>query len=61
MLIQSLLDESEELRRLCGTNPDDFITRVRQEVVREAIYQLFPAERRVHPQPRLIAFPSIGH
>ncbi|MBT2226219.1 hypothetical protein [Nonomuraea sp. NEAU-A123] len=59
MLIQSLLDESEELRRLCGTNPEDFITRVRQEVVREAIYQLFPAERRVHAQPRLMALPSI--
>ncbi|WP_219535019.1 hypothetical protein [Nonomuraea guangzhouensis] len=59
MLIQSLLDESEELRRLCGTNPEDFVSRVRQEVVREAIYRLFPAERRVQPQPRLIALPPL--
>ena len=46
-LIQSLLDESPELRHLCGTTPDAFVDNVRDEGVREAVYRLFQRGRRV--------------
>lgn len=57
-LIQSLLDDSAELRRLCGGTPEEFIARVRDEVIREAVHQLFPAEGRVLSQPELVSLPS---
>lgn len=45
-LIQSLLDESPELRHLCGNTPDDFVANVRDDTVREAVYRLFQAGHR---------------
>ncbi|GLW08974.1 hypothetical protein Misp01_41040 [Microtetraspora sp. NBRC 13810] len=57
-LIQSLLDESAELRRLCGSTPDEFISLVRDEALRDTIYRLFPAERRTLLQPGLVDLPS---
>ena len=57
-LIRSLLEESAELRRLCGSTPDEFVARARDEAVRDAVHRLFPAERRMLPQPRLTGLPS---
>jgi hypothetical protein len=39
-LIQDLLDESAELRHLCGDTPDAFVGNVRDETVREAVYRI---------------------
>ncbi|SDM36841.1 hypothetical protein SAMN05421874_1627 [Nonomuraea maritima] len=58
-LIQVLLDESAELRRLCGSTAEEFISSVRDEALRDTIYQLFPAERRAQQQPELVGLPSI--
>ncbi|MCA2186299.1 hypothetical protein [Nonomuraea cavernae] len=57
-LIQCLLDESAELRRLCGSTPDEFVALVRDETLRDTIHRLFPVERRALPQPRLADLPS---
>ncbi|MFG1948328.1 hypothetical protein [Nonomuraea sp. NPDC048826] len=46
-LIRSLLEESPELRRLCGDTPEEFVVRVRDETVRDAVRRLFLAQRRV--------------
>ncbi|SDM13985.1 hypothetical protein SAMN05421874_14047 [Nonomuraea maritima] len=58
-LIQSLLDDSLELRRLCGGTPEEFVERVREEAIREEVYRIFPAERRVLAQPELVDLPSL--
>ncbi|WP_433431606.1 hypothetical protein [Nonomuraea sp. CA-141351] len=42
-LIQSLLNESADLRALCGDTPDDFVRNVRDETVREGVYRVFQA------------------
>ncbi|MER7500662.1 hypothetical protein AB0L05_16840 [Nonomuraea pusilla] len=57
-LIQCLLDESPELRRLCGSTPEEFIASVRDEALRDTVYRLFRAERRTLAQPRLVDLPS---
>ncbi|MGW6499503.1 hypothetical protein [Nonomuraea angiospora] len=57
-LIQCLLDESPELRRLCGSTPEEFVVSVRDEALRDTIYRLFPAERRTMSQPALADLPS---
>lgn len=58
-LIQNLLDDSAELRRLCGDTPEEFVSRVRDEAIRDTVYRLFPAERRVLAQPELVDLPSL--
>ncbi|MGW0482637.1 hypothetical protein [Nonomuraea sp. NPDC003214] len=58
-LIQGLLDDSPELRRLCGGTPEEFVSRVRDEAIRDEVYRLFPAERRVLSQPELVDLPSL--
>ncbi|MGW7484409.1 hypothetical protein ACWGH8_38230 [Nonomuraea muscovyensis] len=58
-LIQSLLDDSLELRRLCGGTPEEFVERVQEEAIREEVYRIFPAERRVLAQPELVDLPSL--
>ncbi|MFG6194298.1 hypothetical protein [Nonomuraea sp. JJY05] len=57
-LIQCLLDESPELRRLCGSTPEEFVASVQDEALRDTIYRLFPAERRTMSQPALVDLPS---
>ncbi len=58
-LIQGLLDDSAELRRLCGGTPEEFVSRVRDGAIRDTVYRLFPAERRVLAQPELVDLPSL--
>ncbi|MET7336085.1 hypothetical protein [Nonomuraea sp. NPDC005650] len=53
-LIQRLLDESAELRRLCGSTPEEFVASVRDEALRETIRRLFPTRS----QPGLAGLPS---
>ncbi|MEO3874581.1 hypothetical protein ABGB18_37810 [Nonomuraea sp. B12E4] len=50
-LIQDLLDESPELRHLCGDTPDDFVANVRDATVREAVHRLFQAKSQVRSGP----------
>ncbi|MFI7615328.1 hypothetical protein ACIBP6_29275 [Nonomuraea terrae] len=57
-LIQALLDESAELRRLCGSTPGEFVSSVRDEATRDTVRRLFPAEGRVQSQPGLTDLPS---
>ncbi|MEV1176275.1 hypothetical protein [Nonomuraea sp. NPDC049784] len=42
-LIQSLLDESADLRALCGDTPDDFVRNVKDETIREGVHRHFQA------------------
>lgn len=42
-LIRTLLDESADLRRLCGRTPEDFVGAVRDEAVRVAAYTILQA------------------
>ncbi|WP_344472527.1 hypothetical protein [Nonomuraea monospora] len=46
-LIQSLLDDSADLRHLCGDTPERFVASVRDDTVREAAYLLLQRESRV--------------
>jgi hypothetical protein len=49
-LIQDLLDESPQLRKLCGETPDDFVARAQDPTVRETVQRIFALEGRVLPQ-----------
>ena len=53
VLISQLLDESAGLRALCGETPDDFVARAQDVAVRNAVHQLFFAEKRAQAQPGL--------
>ncbi|MEU6714304.1 hypothetical protein ABZ897_22795 [Nonomuraea sp. NPDC046802] len=46
-LIGSLLDESSQLRLLCGDTPDEFVVNVRDDTVREAVYRLLQDKHRI--------------
>ncbi|WP_304450832.1 hypothetical protein [Nocardiopsis sp. YSL2] len=50
-LIRALLAESAALRGLCGTTPEEFVDRVRDPGVREAVKLLLRDEGRVAVQP----------
>jgi hypothetical protein len=44
---------------VCGGTPEEFVSRVRDEAIRDTVYRLFPAERRVLSQPELVDLPSL--
>ncbi|MCK2217929.1 hypothetical protein MF672_029660 [Actinomadura sp. ATCC 31491] len=46
VLIQDLLDASPELRRLCGGTPEDFVGKVRDDGVREAVCRVLQTGHR---------------
>ncbi|MFC3982493.1 hypothetical protein [Streptosporangium jomthongense] len=54
-LIRQLLAQSPSLRRLCGDSPEEFISRVQNEAVRESAYTLFREEGFACPQPDLLS------
>ncbi|MEU7893663.1 hypothetical protein AB0B45_12440 [Nonomuraea sp. NPDC049152] len=59
-LITRLLARSAELRRLCGTSPEAFVTRVQKPVVRETAYHLFRSLGLAREQPELLNLPAGG-
>jgi hypothetical protein len=58
ILISSLLDESPELRKLCGATSEEFVERVQDPGVRDAVRQLFRSEGRARLQPGLDRLPA---
>lgn len=58
-LIGALLSESAELRKICGTTPDEFVAYVQDPSIRDAVYQLFPKEFGVAVQDGLMELPPI--
>jgi hypothetical protein len=52
-LISSLLEESPGLQKLCGATPEDFVERVQDPVIRDAVRRLFRNEGRAQRQSGL--------
>lgn len=52
-LLTDLLDESDELRRLFGATPEEFVEAARDEQLREKARRVFADEKLVRPQPEL--------
>ena len=57
-LIEDLLNESAQLRHLCGETAESFVARAQEPAVREAVQEILAAEGRVSMQPDLVQLPE---